>query len=245
MIWYLLGGLIGIFYFKNKFQLSTWSSISYGVTLAFGLYFGFSTIMMIIVGMTGIESSDYSIAAMAIFFVLTIFCFWRVARLWNKKPEVKIMKTPLKCPRCKAELFPDSVKCYSCGLSLKEPNVEPVREVKIININGVICPRCNAKLFPDSIRCYACGLDILAINNKPFEKDSEVTTSSNFVPADKIEVNVDRKGENEEIIEEKSPQVATYPISPADEIRKFRTLLDDGIITQEEYSAKKKQLLGL
>lgn len=34
-------------------------------------------------------------------------------------------------------------------------------------------------------------------------------------------------------------------ISPADEIRKYKQLLDDGILTQEEFDAKKKQLLGL
>lgn len=34
-------------------------------------------------------------------------------------------------------------------------------------------------------------------------------------------------------------------ISSADEILKFKKLLDDGIITQEEFEAKKKQLLGL
>lgn len=33
--------------------------------------------------------------------------------------------------------------------------------------------------------------------------------------------------------------------SPADEIRKYKSLLDDGIITQEEFDKKKKQLLGL
>ena len=32
---------------------------------------------------------------------------------------------------------------------------------------------------------------------------------------------------------------------PADEIRKFKKLADDGIITQDEFEAKKKQLLGL
>ena len=31
----------------------------------------------------------------------------------------------------------------------------------------------------------------------------------------------------------------------ADEIRKLKELADDGIITQEEFEAKKKQLLGL
>ena len=34
-------------------------------------------------------------------------------------------------------------------------------------------------------------------------------------------------------------------VSAADEIRKYKELLDEGIITQEEYDAKRKQLLGL
>lgn len=34
-------------------------------------------------------------------------------------------------------------------------------------------------------------------------------------------------------------------LSTADEIAKFKQLLDDGAITQQEYEAKKKQLLGL
>ncbi len=32
---------------------------------------------------------------------------------------------------------------------------------------------------------------------------------------------------------------------PADQIRKLKGLLDDGIITQEEFDAKKKQILGI
>ena len=34
-------------------------------------------------------------------------------------------------------------------------------------------------------------------------------------------------------------------LSSADEIKKFKDLLDSGVITQEEFDAKKKQLLGL
>ena len=36
-----------------------------------------------------------------------------------------------------------------------------------------------------------------------------------------------------------------HPLSSAEEIKKFKELLDSGIITQEEFDAKKKQLLGL
>lgn len=37
----------------------------------------------------------------------------------------------------------------------------------------------------------------------------------------------------------------TVTTSPADEIRKYKELLDLGAITQEEFNAKKKELLGI
>ncbi|WP_342538500.1 SHOCT domain-containing protein [Sporosarcina sp. FSL K6-1540] len=40
-------------------------------------------------------------------------------------------------------------------------------------------------------------------------------------------------------------ETTTYSFSTADEIKKFKELLDDGILTQEEFDAKKKELLGL
>lgn len=39
--------------------------------------------------------------------------------------------------------------------------------------------------------------------------------------------------------------VVQAAISPADELKKFKELLDMGVISQEEFDAKKKQLLGL
>jgi len=38
---------------------------------------------------------------------------------------------------------------------------------------------------------------------------------------------------------------ATVDLSPADELRKFKQLLDEGVISQEEFEQKKKQILGL
>lgn len=34
-------------------------------------------------------------------------------------------------------------------------------------------------------------------------------------------------------------------VSPADEVKKYKELLDMGVISQEEFDAKKKSLLGL
>jgi len=47
------------------------------------------------------------------------------------------------------------------------------------------------------------------------------------------------------IKEAKSPKAVSTSDSAADEIMKLKNLLDMGIITQEEFDAKKKQLLGL
>lgn len=38
---------------------------------------------------------------------------------------------------------------------------------------------------------------------------------------------------------------STSSISAADELKKYKELLDDGILTQEEFDAKKKQLLNI
>ena len=41
------------------------------------------------------------------------------------------------------------------------------------------------------------------------------------------------------------PGAPVLPQSPAEEIRAYKALLDEGILTQAEFEAKKKQLLGL
>ena len=46
-------------------------------------------------------------------------------------------------------------------------------------------------------------------------------------------------------IERADTNVVQAALSPADEIKKFKELLDCGVITEEEFAEKKKQLLGL
>lgn len=47
------------------------------------------------------------------------------------------------------------------------------------------------------------------------------------------------------IAEKNNPAPTIQQTSSADELKKFKDLLDSGVITQEEFDAKKKQLLGL
>lgn len=46
-------------------------------------------------------------------------------------------------------------------------------------------------------------------------------------------------------VRKKQLQKRNASVSPADEIRKFKQLWDDGIITEEEFQQKKKKLLNL
>ena len=50
---------------------------------------------------------------------------------------------------------------------------------------------------------------------------------------------------DDNVIAEKPQKEMTSMISAADEIRKFKELLDSGIITQAEFEEKKRQLLGV
>ena len=49
----------------------------------------------------------------------------------------------------------------------------------------------------------------------------------------------------ERLRESKNPQIMQQNVSSANEIEKYNELFNKGIITEEEYVAKKKQLLGL
>lgn len=56
-----------------------------------------------------------------------------------------------------------------------------------------------------------------------------------------------KQAEPDQLKPEPAPQTAPAPApqTKADELREMRMLLDEGLITQEDYDAKKKQLLGL
>lgn len=54
-----------------------------------------------------------------------------------------------------------------------------------------------------------------------------------------------QKQNNNQQIESSSDEPTNAAVSQADEILKFKALLDSGVITQEEFDAKKRQLLNL
>lgn len=78
---------------------------------------------------------------------------------------------------------------------------------------------------------------ILFFNENSFTFEGSVLNGQMQEIADYIRAKI------EECKKQKSGQ--TVAVSAADELKKFKELLDSGVITQEEFDAKKKQLLGL
>lgn len=72
------------------------------------------------------------------------------------------------CPRCNAELYPDSVKCYSCGLVFKQQLNDSITietgvlsgERSFNHTGNPICPNCFVPLYPDSVKCFSCGYSL-------------------------------------------------------------------------------------
>lgn len=81
--------------------------------------------------------------------------------------------------------------------------------------------------------------------NSNFFNENSFTFDTTKVSNEKMEevaAYVKKKVEEAKAAKNAPVQVA---ISPADELKKFKELLDMGIISQEEFDAKKKQVLGL
>lgn len=108
------------------------------------------------------------------------------------------------------------------------------------------------KFVPNDIKAeelYEC--DYFFFNNSiPFEskKIKQKVESVKKVLEEKIEnVAINEKEEKKKIVQEveKKEEIKKNDDSKFDEIRKYKQLLDEGIITEEEFKAKKKELLNL
>ena len=81
----------------------------------------------------------------------------------------------------------------------------------------------------------------------------DVSTPSGYIRFKFIENNIAVQSAVSKLLNNRQSKAAApatqniinTPVSDADELKKFKELLDSGIITQEEFDEKKKQLLGL
>jgi len=102
LIWYILGGLIGLIFFKKRYNLTFWQAVWNGIILAFGLYFSFSGIVALIIIILGLqEYSDLPIWALFLYILLAIGCFAKIKNLkdYRKPNDSVIYNKPIKSKR--------------------------------------------------------------------------------------------------------------------------------------------------
>ncbi len=81
--------------------------------------------------------------------------------------------------------------------------------------------------------------------NSNFWAENSFTFDPSVVSNEKMEEVANYVKRRVDEIKSGENRVVTNAVSPAEELKKMKELLDMGIITQEEFDAKKKQLLGL
>ena len=118
-----------------------------------------------------------------------------------------------------------------CGSTSALTNSLSCTSILIDNVSSI---NPSKGLLLGSVQIETIGNDDIRMINLKKEEVDRIT--KRFTDALKIA---------KEKIKEKSATTVIQQVSVADEILKFKGLLDAGIITQEEYNAKKNQLLGL
>lgn len=157
------------------------------------------------------------------------------------------------------------------GPTKKLPDTEPPTRTSAAGTYRVVCPSCRHKLrAPSSMagrkaKCSKCSAVVLVPRVAPVASEPSspqpppklaqhaeaprVPVSSEIVTAELIERESlgDKAGvTSQQQINARKDSERTAPIlSTADEIRKLKMLLDEGILTTEEFTQKKRQLLGL
>jgi len=98
------------------------------------------------------------------------------------------------------------------------------------------------------------SISSINISSKLANSTIEIVSTRNKAIIDNVPmhvaVEIKNAIENFKAIQKETSSTAAAPkekvmYNVADEIRELKDLLDDGILTQEEFDAKKKQLLGI
>ena len=79
------------------------------------------------------------------------------------------------------------------------------------------------------------------------QEDNECTNEDSIADGEQLTLDIENAidGAHNEAANENQAKESSENENAVEEIRKYKELLDSGIITEEEFSAKKRQLMGL
>ena len=135
-----------------------------------------------------------------------------------------------KCPKCGAPLVNTSILSAEWELLTPEGKKEALQQFITSKYSEPV----------DTEPAETEPVDTEPAETEPVDTEPENTEPEDTEPED-------TEPEDTEPVDTKSDSFTSRPdsFSGADEIRKYKALMDEGIITQEEFEVKKKQLLGL
>jgi hypothetical protein len=132
---------------------------------------------------------------------------------------------------------------YGLVVRVKDSKIE--NPTLIFDFYSIAVQRFKLKKIPNYILgTNAKGFNIIELNSKIHGDNRSAAKYKNNMSAI-----IGMAGEFDYILNENMKNAirenSMQPVSDADELAKFKKLLDDGVITQEEFNTKKKQLLGV
>lgn len=131
----------------------------------------------------------------------------------NVKTATILPHQGIKCATCGKVLGAGSRFCPACGASVRAKESEKIAQ------QGRICPVCGKKLDPSLRFCTECGTDL------------SLSTKAEVLPEQ--EDSIAKEGTKESLSVDKQIEL----------LQKLKSLVDAGVISQEEFEQKKKEIL--
>ena len=136
--------------------------------------------------------------------------------------------------------------------------IDTASKIKNISKPSIICPNCGALNEKGDNFCGECGTPLPDFNEQIEEKkpikiekkiESKIKTISNpeITSIGKKEVKEEVKKEVKEEVKEEAKEIKATPkvSSTKDQLKEYKQLFDEGLISEEEYTALKKKALNL
>lgn len=129
------------------------------------------------------------------------------------------------------------MQCQICGQVFRYTNTDLERNKQI---------KKEAEKLQNQALIDSIGFNTILSSIDSQRAENKLNTMRDYFSCPKCKSTKLKRISEEELNQIKeNKNASTSTVSSADELKKFKELLDIGVITQEEFDAKKKQLLGL
>lgn len=137
----------------------------------------------------------------------------------KKKSSTPSIIPPIICTSCGKVLAPESRFCQFCGNAV---GMKPITKTVATQVTStpqeIVCPSCGKRLNPSLKFCTECGSEL----SKTFDVGANIAETVPQNDDSKKKISIDQQIEL---------------------LKKLKSLVDAGIISQEEFEKKKKEIL--